>query len=48
MREFKWTWKELEETPFYVQMYCWDFLQLVFQHENEEADKAKRNAKRGR
>lgn len=39
MREFKWTWQELSDTPMYVQMYCWDFLQRVWEKENDEAKK---------
>lgn len=40
MREFKWSWRQLQETPLYVQMFCWDFLQRVFEKESNDAKAA--------
>jgi hypothetical protein len=34
MREFGWTWADLDATPDYVQRYCWDFLQATWANQS--------------
>jgi hypothetical protein len=38
MREMHWSWDELQRTPRYVQRFCWDFVQLIFQKESDDAE----------
>lgn len=42
-----WTWEALQQTPLYVQRYCWDLLQIKRKAEKEALERAKREAKRG-
>ena len=48
MHEMHWTWAELQATPLYVRRFAWDFTLARRQAENDAAEKAQREAKRGR
>lgn len=42
MREMGWSWGAYVATPRYVRSFCWDFLQLIFQKEQDEVREARR------
>lgn len=50
MRGMRWTWRDLTGetggTPDYVQRYCADFLNIIAEHDEAEADRARRDAER--
>lgn len=46
MKQMHWSWDQLEATPYYIQMYCWDFLQRELEEENNRAKEASK-PKRG-
>lgn len=47
MREMRWTWMELQDTPLDVRQFVWDFIQLDRQAEAERAESRVRAAKAG-
>jgi len=42
MKNMRWSWEDLSNTPSYVQRYCWDIIQRQLEHEHDEADKQRR------
>lgn len=44
MEAMHWTWRELQDTPLYVRRYCWDILQLRWEHESDEMERQRRQA----
>ncbi|WP_331246568.1 hypothetical protein [Streptomyces diastatochromogenes] len=42
----RWTWDELQTTPVYVRRYTLDFLGLIAEQEQEQNDRAQREANR--
>ena len=47
MHEMRWSWTDLQNTPTYVQRYCWDLLNARREAEKAANDKAMEEAKRG-
>lgn len=47
MREMRWSWTELQDTPAYVRRYCWDLMQARKTAENDANEKANEEAKKG-
>lgn len=46
MRRMHWSWEQLQATPWYVRRYTLDFLSMLAQHEEREADRERRKAER--
>jgi hypothetical protein len=46
MKRMKWSWGDLQATPMYVRRYTLDFLNALAEHEQDEHDRAKREANR--
>ncbi|MEE6264870.1 hypothetical protein [Streptomyces noursei] len=46
MHRMRWTWDELQTTPVYVRRYTLDFLGLIAEQEQEQNDRAQREANR--
>jgi hypothetical protein len=46
MRRMHWSWDELQQTPAYVRRYALDFLGMIGTHEEREAERAERKARR--
>lgn len=42
MREMGWSWEDYQATPVYVRGFSWDFVQLIFQKEQDNAQEARR------
>ncbi|WP_167390742.1 hypothetical protein [Streptomyces yunnanensis] len=42
----RWTWDDLQATPAYVRRYVLDFLGLIAEQEQEQNDRAQREANR--
>lgn len=38
-----WSWRQLQETPLYVQRVCWDLLQIKRQAAAEAMEKKNKN-----
>jgi len=41
--EIAWSWREMEETPAYVQRFCWDLLNIKRRCTAERQERASRN-----
>jgi hypothetical protein len=39
MREMGWSWQEMQATPVYVRMYCWEISQIRRSAEAARANK---------
>lgn len=48
MRGMRWSWEALNAAPDYVQRYCADFLNIIAEHDEAQAEKAQRDAERAR
>jgi hypothetical protein len=46
MKRMRWSWRELQDTPYYVRRYAMDFLGLIAEAEEKERKKAERKNKR--
>lgn len=46
MREFHWSWPDLEATPPYVKRYAWDLLNIRRQAEQDANDRVVRESRR--
>lgn len=46
MRRMHWSWDQLQATPLYVRRYCLDFLGLIAEQEQDQADRSQRDANR--
>lgn len=44
MREMRWTWRELQDTPLYVRRFCADFVQLRRKAQLDADERAIRSA----
>lgn len=38
MREMKWSWEQYQATPPYVRRFCFDFVQMIFEEEQRQAE----------
>lgn len=45
MREMRWSWQDLQDTPLYVRHYVADLMAIRREAENREIEKAKANAR---
>lgn len=46
MKAMSWSWDELQSTPKYVRMACWDFHMIDIKAQNERNERANRDATR--
>lgn len=46
MKRMRWSWNQLQQTPFYVRRYCADFLGLIAEAEEKDRKKQKRRQSR--
>lgn len=46
MRRMHWSWEQLQATPMYVRRYCVDFLGMLGEHEERQAERERRKAER--
>jgi hypothetical protein len=46
MRQMRWSWDQLQQTPLYVRRYCVDFLNMLNTHEEREAERERRKSER--
>lgn len=46
MRQMRWSWEQLQQTPMYVRRYCLDFLVMVNEQQDREMERERRKAKR--
>lgn len=46
MRQMRWSWDQLQQTPMYVRRYCVDFLSMVNEHEERQMERDRRKAER--
>ncbi|MFF4403841.1 hypothetical protein [Streptomyces sp. NPDC001404] len=46
MRRMHWSWDDLQQTPLYVRRYALDFLGLIAEQEEQENERARREADR--
>jgi hypothetical protein len=46
MKQMRWSWEELQQTPVYVRRYCVDFLGMISVHEERETERERRKADR--
>lgn len=44
MKQMRWSWRQLQETPVYVRRFCIDFLSLTAEAEDAAQRKAERQA----
>lgn len=44
MRQMRWSWEQLQATPYYVRRFCADFLGLIDEAEEAARKKADRRA----
>lgn len=46
MRRMHWSWEELQQTPWYVRRYSLDFLGMIAEQEEREAERERRKVDR--
>ena len=48
MRRMHWSWEQLQATPMYVRNYCLRILNMIGEHEKQEAERQRTRADRSR
>lgn len=46
MRRMHWSWEQLQATPMYVRRYTLDFLGMISEQEEREAERERRKSER--
>lgn len=46
MRQMRWSWEQLQQTPLYVRRYCVDFLGMINEQEERQMERERRKADR--